>query len=138
MRIATIVAAALFTAGGLSAAERASASMTQHQLNIPRQPLETALKDLARQTGVQVGRFSDAVNGATLVGPIAGNYSAEAALNTLLAPTKLTYRALNDRAIIVLRREDIAQLPAANTLSTAGDGSASTRDGSTAQGGEDS
>jgi len=87
---------------------------------------------------VQVGRFSDAVNGATLVGPIAGNYSAEAALNTLLAPTKLTYRALNDRAIIVLRREDIAQLPAANTLSTAGDGSASTRDGSTAQGGEDS
>ncbi len=138
MRIATIVAAALFTAGGLTAAERASASITQHELNIPRQPLDTALKDLARQTGVQVGRFSDAVNGATLVGPIAGNYSAEAALKTLLAPTKLTYRALNDRAIIVLRREDIAQLPAANTLSTSGDSSPSTRDGSTAQGGEDS
>jgi hypothetical protein len=49
MRIATIVAAALFTAGGLSAAERASASITQHELNIPRQPLDTALKDLARR-----------------------------------------------------------------------------------------
>jgi outer membrane receptor protein involved in Fe transport len=138
MRIATIVAAALFTVGGLTTAELASASITQHELNIPRQPLDAALKDLARQTGVQVGRFSDAVNGDTLVGPIAGNYSAEAALKTLLAPTKLTYRTLNDRAIIVLRREDIAQLPAANTLSTAGDSSPSTRDGSTAQGGEDS
>jgi outer membrane receptor protein involved in Fe transport len=113
-----IVAAALFTADGLSAAEPASASMTQHELNIPRQSLDAALKDLARQTGVQVGRFSDAVNGDTLVGPIAGNYSAEAALKTLLAPTNLTYRALNDRAIIVLRREDIAQLPAGSAQGT--------------------
>jgi outer membrane receptor for ferric coprogen and ferric-rhodotorulic acid len=116
MRIGTIVAVAWVTTGGLAAAERTSASVTQYELNIPRQPLDTALNDLAKQTGVQVGRFSDAVKGDTLVGPITGNYSTEQALKTLLAPTSLTYRALNDRAIIVLRREDIAQLPAANTL----------------------
>jgi iron complex outermembrane recepter protein len=124
MRIATVVAVALFTSGGLTAAERADASMTQYELNIPRQPLDAALKDLAQQTGVQVGRFSDAVKGDTLVGPVTGNYSAEAALKTLLAPTKLTYRALNDRAIIVLRPEDVAQLPAANTRSTSGENDA--------------
>jgi outer membrane receptor protein involved in Fe transport len=117
MRMATIVAAALFTTGGLTAAERAQASITHYELNIPRQPLDTALKDLAQQTGLQVGRFSDAVNGDTVVGPVTGNYSADQALKTLLAPTRLTYRALNQRAIIVLRPEDVAQLPAAKTLS---------------------
>jgi iron complex outermembrane receptor protein len=117
MRIATIVAVALFTTGGLTAAERAHASITHYELNIPSQPLDTALKDLAQQTGLQVGRFSDAVKGDTVVGPVTGNYSADQALKTLLAPTRLTYRTLNDRAIIVLRPEDVSQLPAAKTLS---------------------
>ena len=117
MRIATIVAVALFTTGGLNAAERADASITHYELNIPRQPLDTALNDLAQQTGLQVGRFSDAVKGDTVVGPVTGNYSADEALKTLLAPTGLTYRTLNERAIIVLRPEDAARLPAAKTLS---------------------
>jgi len=144
MRIATIVAVALFTSGGLSAAERAHASITHYELNIPRQPLDTALKDLAQQTGLQVGRFSDAVKGDTVVGPVTGNYSADQALKTLLAPTGLTYRTLNDRAIIVLRPEDVAQLPAAKTLSddpplqVTGEGAGVSDSGKGAQGDEDS
>jgi outer membrane receptor protein involved in Fe transport len=117
MRAATILAVALLTSGGLGAAERAHASITRYELNIPRQPLDTALKDLAQQTGLQVGRFSDAVTGDAVVGPVAGNYSADQALKTLLAPTKLTYRTLNERAIIVLRPEDVAQFPSAKALS---------------------
>jgi iron complex outermembrane recepter protein len=142
MRMTTIVAVALFTTSGLVAAEGAQATITRYQLNIPRQPLDTALKDLAQQTGLQVGRFSDAVRGDTLVGPIAGNYSADQALKSLLAPTRLTYRTLNDRAIIVLRPEDISQLPSAHTLSSSGgsENSSSPRDGQGqgSQGGEDS
>jgi iron complex outermembrane recepter protein len=128
MRLATIVAATFFTTGGLLAADGARAAIAHYELNIPRQPLDTALKDLAQQTGLQVGRFSDAVNGAIVVGPVTGNYSADQALKTLLASTRLTYRALNDRAIIVLRSEDTAQFPAnghsANTLSTSGENAA--------------
>ena len=142
MRIVTTVAVALFTTSGLIAAESAQASITHYELNIPRQSLDTALKDLAQQTGLQVGRFSDAVKGDTLVGPITGNYSADQALKSLLAPTRLTYRNLNDHAIIVLRAEDIPQLPPANTLSRSGgnEDSSSARDGrgQGRQGGEDS
>jgi iron complex outermembrane receptor protein len=112
MRLATIVAASLFTTCGLIAAESIQAAITHYELNIPRQPLDTALKDLAQQTGLQVGRFSDAVKGDVIVGPVTGNYSAEQALTSLLASTQLTYRTLNDHAIIVLRPEDLAQMPA--------------------------
>ncbi len=137
MRIVTIVAATLFTSGGLIAAESAQAAITQYELNIPRQPLDTALTDLAQQTGLQVGRFSDAVKGDTLVGPVTGNYSADQALKSLLAATRLTYRTLNERAIIVLRPEDVAQLPPANTLSRSGgnEDPSSRRDGQ-GQGGQ--
>ena len=130
MRIVTVVAAALFTGGGLIAADGAHASVTRYDLNIPRQPLDTALNDLAQQTGLQVGRFSDAVKGDVVVGPLTGNYSAEQALKTLLIPTRLTYRTLNDRAIIVLRPEDVAQIPSSIALagSRGNENSSSARD----------
>lgn len=117
MRLATIVPATLLSSGGLCAAQSAQAVITYYELNIPRQPLDTALKQLAQQTGLQVGRFSDAINGDIIVGPISGNYSAEEALKTLLAHTRLTYRTINDRAIIVLRSEDITQMSPANSHS---------------------
>jgi hypothetical protein len=50
----------------------AQALTQRYQLNIPRQPLDTALKDFARQTGLQVARFSDTIDGNALVGPITG------------------------------------------------------------------
>src|SRR5262249_39718053 len=98
MRVATTIVVALFTTGGLAAAQSARGAATHYDLNIPREPLDTALKDLAQQTGLQVGRFSDAINGDTVVGPVSGNLSAEEALKTLLAPAKLTYRTLGDSA----------------------------------------
>src|SRR6185312_736862 len=52
-----------------------------------------------------------------LVGPVTGSYSADEALKSLLAATPLTYRALNDRAIIILRPEDLVRVPSANNLS---------------------
>ena len=118
MRLATIVAAALFTAGGLFAATSVQAAITHYELNIPREPLDTALKDLAQQTGLQVGRFSDAIKGDILVGPVIGNYSAAEALKTLLAPARLTYRSINDHAFIIMRPDDIPASPAPSPLSS--------------------
>lgn len=113
MRFAVAIAIACLAVTGLTGAAEAQAVIKHYDLKIPRQPLDTALKDLAQQTGLQVGRFSDAVKGDTLVGPLAGAYTAEQALERLLASSGLTYLSLNERAIIVLRPEDLAQLPAA-------------------------
>jgi hypothetical protein len=80
-----------FTLSGTAVAEEQALGI-QYELNIPRQSLDHALKDLAQQTGLQVGRFSDAVNGDTVVGPLNGRYSAHQALEALLEPSGLAYR----------------------------------------------
>jgi len=121
MRIATIVALALFTASGLSAAEHARAASKRYDLNIPRQSLDTALKDLAQQTGLQIARFSDEIDGGPLVGPVTGNETPEQALKVLLAPRGLSFKVVNDTTIAVI---DPKQTPHAtstdNTAAPAG------------------
>jgi outer membrane receptor protein involved in Fe transport len=72
-------------------------------LNIPRQPLDAALKDLAKQTGLQIARFSDTPYGMTpVVGPVSGDMSVGQALTAILKKTGLTYRVVNDRTIAVV------------------------------------
>src|SRR5262249_17548610 len=82
----------------------------RYQLNIPKEPLDSALRDFAHQTGLQIARFSDAVDGGALVGPIAGELSAHQALTSLLAPSGLTYKVVNDRTIAVVSLEDKTKL----------------------------
>lgn len=120
MRIKIALAVAFLTATGLVAAAESDAAIKRYELNIPRQALDSALKDLAQQTKLQVGRFSDAVKGNELVGPLAGQYSATQALDHLLESSGLTYRSLNERAIIVLRPEDVTQLPASSATEIRG------------------
>jgi iron complex outermembrane receptor protein len=81
----------------------AQALIQHYQLNIPRQPLDTALKDFAHQTGLQIARFSDTVNGNAMVGPISGNLSVEQALKSLLDPTGLSFKMVNDRTVAIVR-----------------------------------
>jgi outer membrane receptor protein involved in Fe transport len=54
-------------------------------------------------------RFSDAVKGDAMVGPLNGKYSVDQALRELLAPSGLTYRPLNDRAYIVITSQELSQ-----------------------------
>jgi outer membrane receptor protein involved in Fe transport len=78
-------------------------ALDQHyRLNIPREPLDAALKDFARQTSLQIARFTDTVSGSALVGPVTGELSAEQALKFLLAPSGLTYKIVNDRTVAVI------------------------------------
>jgi iron complex outermembrane recepter protein len=85
-------------------------AVAQHyNLNIPRQPLEGALKDFAAQTGLQIARFSDAIDGRAITGPLSGELSAAQALESLLAPQGLTYKIVNERTIAVIDPRDEAQ-----------------------------
>jgi outer membrane receptor protein involved in Fe transport len=105
VRIGAALAACLGVVTAASAADP-DAAVVHHTLSIPRQTLDVALKDLARQTGFQIVRFSDAVKGDVIVGPLNGAYSIEQALQALLAPSGLTYRSLNSRAYMVVTPQE--------------------------------
>jgi iron complex outermembrane receptor protein len=117
MRLGVTSALACVGIVSASLAAESNAAILRHNLHIPRQTLDVALKDLAQQTGLQIVRFSDAVKGDAMVGPLNGNYSAEQALRELLAPTGLTYRPLNDRAYIVVTTQELTQKAGAVTTS---------------------
>lgn len=128
MKLLTAAAAACVAIGGLSLAMATDATATRFDLRIPREPLDEALRDLARQTGVQVGHFSDQAKSGLLVGPLQGSLSADSALSALLKSTGLSYRALNHRAFIV-------GTPAALASAASGPGS---RNSANSAGGTDS
>ena len=89
---------------GTSLATDAQAAITRYKLNIPREPLDRALKEFARQTGLQVARFADVSGGDAVVGPVSGNLTSDEALEALLTRSDLTYRVLNHRTIAVVSR----------------------------------
>ena len=109
MRISVATAVACVGVVSVCMAAESDAAIVRHNLHIPRQTLDVALKDLAQQTGLQIMRFSDAVKGDAMVGPLNGKYSVDQALRALLAPSGLTYRPLNERAYIVITSQELSQ-----------------------------
>ena len=87
---------------GIVAPVAAQAVAQSYQMNIPRQRLDAALKDLAQQTGLQIARFSDTPGGNAIVGPVTGDMSVADALHALLTPNKLTYKFVNNHTIAVV------------------------------------
>lgn len=83
----------------------AQALSQSYHLNIPREPLDGALKDLAQQTGLQIARFTDVKATNALVGPVSGDMSLAQALTSLLGSSGLTYRMVNERTIAVVTLE---------------------------------
>lgn len=66
-------------------------------------PIIDALKEFTTQTGLLVSFWPDAQTDQTmLVGPLRGKYTAEAALNRLLAKSGLAYQRTNDRSLVVM------------------------------------
>ena len=93
-----MLAPAAASAGALF--DRSSAGL----LSIPDQPLEDALQELARQTGIQIV-FVSAITNGLRAKPLAGEYTPAAALDRLLAGSGLTYRVLNPMTIEIRREE---------------------------------
>jgi len=80
----------------------------QYQLHIDRGPLNSALKELAVQTGLQIARFSDVGGEATIVGPVTGRYTPMEALRLILANTSLTFSVINQHTVALVPIEGSA------------------------------
>lgn len=102
MKMIMALTTALMIAGA-GAATNASAQNRRYQFDIPRQPLDLALKDFAQQTGLHVARFSDSIDGATLVGPINGSLTSYEALENMLRSQGLRYRLANERTVAIVK-----------------------------------
>lgn len=115
MTVAAAVACAIV---GLANAQESRAALRQYDLNIPRQSLDLALKDLAQQTGLQIARLSESADGAAVVGPVSGSLTPGAALESLLRTQGLTFEIVDERTIAVFR---VAQSSAAVPAESADD-----------------
>ena len=76
-----------------------------YTLHTASQPLDSALQEFARQTGVQIVFFSHLADGKRAPA-LDGTYTIDSAMNALLANSKLTYRWVNAQTIEItpLRR----------------------------------
>lgn len=83
----------------------AAASPQVYTLHIEAQPLDGALQDFARQTGLQILFFSHLTDGRRAPA-LHGMYTTDAAMRALLAQSSLTHRQINPRTleIIAVRR----------------------------------
>ena len=105
MRVALV--SMLLAVAGAVVPVAAQAVAQSYQLDIPRQPLDVALQDLARQTGLQIARFGQLPDGSALAGPVAGDMSVEQALRVMLTPNGLAYKVVNDHTIAVMSTAEV-------------------------------
>jgi outer membrane receptor for ferric coprogen and ferric-rhodotorulic acid len=82
-----------FFPGGVHGAEPAA-----YTLHIASQPLDSALQEFARQTGIQIIFFSYLTDGRRAPA-LDGRYPVDAAMKALLAESRLTFRRVNAKTI---------------------------------------
>lgn len=74
------------------------------ELRITAQPLDEALQEFARQSGMQVIFFSALTEGIQSPG-VKGKYTAAAALKELLAGSGLSFHVINPRTVEIRKAE---------------------------------
>ena len=93
LAVALVVMCAGFFPGAIRGAERSTL-----RLHIASQPLDSALQEFARQTGVQVIFFSYLTDGKQSPA-LNGTYTVDTAMHALLAGSMLTFRQINAKTI---------------------------------------
>ena len=73
-----------------------------YKLHIASQPLDSALQEFARQSGIQVLFFSYLTDGQRAPA-LDGTYTVDVAMNALLADSMLTFRWVNAKTIEITR-----------------------------------
>lgn len=81
----------------------AQATHAHYKLNIPRQSLATALRSFARETGLQIARFSDGDDRTVNANAVVGSYTAEQALELMLSGSGFQFRFINERTIAIVK-----------------------------------
>jgi iron complex outermembrane recepter protein len=94
------LALALVCAGLFPGAMRSEEPV--YTLHIARGPLESALQEFARQTGIQIIFFSYLTDGQRAPA-LDGTYAVDVAMNALLADSMLTFRWVNAKTIEITR-----------------------------------
>ncbi len=102
---------------------RASDTHVLH-VDIRATSLSGALRELARQCGLQIARFSDDAR-ELAVGPLSGEMTCTQALDRLLNGTGLAYRFLNDQTVAITRAGVPTGTEPPDSASTAPDASTS-------------
>ena len=95
-RLALALVCAGFFPGAMHSEERA------YTLHIASGPLESALQEFARQTGIQIIFFSYLTDGQRAPA-LDGTYTIDLAMNALLAGSMLTFRWVNAKTIEIRR-----------------------------------
>src|SRR5687768_15253431 len=85
--------ACLIASGPLFAADT-------YQLDIGAQPLNTALQQFAKQSGLQIVYYGKIAEGHNAAG-VSGNLTADEALKRLLAGTELQYETLDQYTVAI-------------------------------------
>lgn len=96
--ISSLMVAGLLAHGVVGAGEATTAPVA---LRLPVQPLRDALNAVANQTGLQVIYTADEVRADLTAPRLEGTFTAEDALNVLLANSGLTFEFLNARTVMV-------------------------------------
>jgi type II secretory pathway component GspD/PulD (secretin) len=80
---------------------RSAAQPTVYTLHIESQPLDGALQEFARQTGMQILFFSRLTDGQRSAA-LHGRYTLDEAMKLLLSEARLTYRVINTKTIQIV------------------------------------
>jgi iron complex outermembrane receptor protein len=78
------------------------AQAQRYRVDVSMMVLGGALRELARQMGLQFARFSDVAPVTVVVGPLSGTYTRAQALDLLLHDTGLTYRFINADTVAII------------------------------------
>jgi iron complex outermembrane receptor protein len=97
LAVAIGIACTFFLCGGT----RSTAAPPVYTVHISSQPLDAALQELARQTGLQILFFSRLTDGHRSPA-LDGMYTLDAAMVVLLSESRLTYRLINAKTIQIV------------------------------------
>lgn len=85
----------------LSVPQAAAQTARAHSFNIPRQPLNRALRSLADQTGIQIA-YQTSIAAGTTAPAVTGTMSTEQALALMLSGSGLRYSFTNANTVTIL------------------------------------
>ena len=115
---ATIIAAAISIALVSLASADPVQAVTRQSINIPRQPLGTALRALARDRDFSVLIRSDLVRDK-MADAVVGELTTEEAIARMLSGTGLTYQYLDDETITIVPIASTPPAPSASSTQNA-------------------
>ena len=111
----------LLTAPLIAYVSTVSAEDKTYQINLPEQSLNSAIDSLAQQTGIKPF-YADALVAGKKSQPVKGQYSAQQALDKLLAGSGLSYKFNDKQAVAITKQNKVSSattLPAVNVSANA-------------------